>query len=55
MLMNIIVCNDEFGTKLKAKLKRNGVNVSGVLTVEKERSGAWVVIVEAGGERRNIV
>lgn len=53
--MNGSVGDDEFGKELKAKLEQNGVNVSGVRTVEGEKSGTCCVIVETDtGESRNL-
>jgi len=51
--MNGTVGDDEFGKKLKAKLVQHGIDVSGVHTVEGERSGTCVVLVETG-EGRNL-
>ncbi|KAI9744318.1 MAG: hypothetical protein M1818_002470 [Claussenomyces sp. TS43310] len=55
VFMNGMVGNDEFGTQLKARLEENGIDVSGVLTADGERSGTCVVMVESGtGESRNL-
>ncbi|KAK9423246.1 putative Ribokinase [Seiridium unicorne] len=55
VFMNGMVGNDEFGRQLKARLEENGIDVSGVLLSEGERSGTCVVMVESGtGESRNL-
>lgn len=55
VFMNGAVGDDEFGAKLKTKLEEEGVDTSGVRTVENERSGTCVVIVETElGDSRNI-
>lgn len=53
--MNGAVGDDDFGVALKSKLEQQGVNVSGVRTIENEKSGTCVVIVETEpGDSRNI-
>lgn len=55
VFMNAAVGDDDFGAKLKTKLEEEGVDTSGVRTVENERSGTCVVIVETEiGDSRNI-
>jgi ribokinase len=55
VFMNGAVGNDAFGTQLKTKLEESGVDVSGIMTVEDEKSGTCVVLVEANsGESRNV-
>lgn len=55
VFMNGAVGNDAFGTQLKTKLEESGVDVSGIMTVDGEKSGTCVVLVEAGsGESRNV-
>ncbi|KAL1864106.1 hypothetical protein Daus18300_007886 [Diaporthe australafricana] len=55
VFMNGAVGDDDFGAKLKTKLEKEGVDISGVRTVENERSGTCVVIVETDiGDSRNI-
>lgn len=53
--MNGAVGDDEIGIMLKAKLEQEGVDVSGVLTIDGAKSGTCVVIVESeSGDSRNI-
>ncbi|KFY96116.1 hypothetical protein V498_02887 [Pseudogymnoascus sp. VKM F-4517 (FW-2822)] len=53
--MNGAVGDDDFGYALKSKLEQQGVNVSGVRTIDNERSGTCVVVVETeSGDSRNI-
>lgn len=53
--MNGAVGDDDFGVTLKTKLEQQGVNVSGVRTIDNERSGTCVVVVETeSGDSRNI-
>ena len=53
--MNGAVGDDDFGIALKTKLQQQGVDVSGVRTIDNERSGTCVVIVETeSGDSRNI-
>lgn len=55
VFMNGAVGDDEFGAKLKTKLEEEGVDISGVRTIENERSGTCVVIVETKlGDSRNM-
>jgi len=49
------VGSDEFGVELKTRLELDGVDTSGVQTIEGENSGTCVVIVESDiGESRNL-
>src|ERR1700709_623694 len=43
VFMNGAVGNDAFGTQLKTKLQESGVDVSGIMTVDGEKSGTCVV------------
>lgn len=55
VFMNGAVGDDEFGVTLKAKLEKEGIDVSGVHTIEGTASGTCVVIVESeSGDSRNI-
>ncbi|TPX19108.1 uncharacterized protein E0L32_011181 [Thyridium curvatum] len=55
VFMNGAVGSDSFGGLLKAKLKGEGIDISGVSTIDNERSGTCVVIVETElGDSRNI-
>lgn len=55
VFMNGAVGDDDFGVVLRTKLEEEGVDISGVRTVENERSGTCVVIVETEfGDSRNI-
>jgi ribokinase len=53
--MNGAVGDDHFGIALKTKLQRQGIDVSAVRTINNERSGTCVVIVETESrDSRNI-
>jgi ribokinase len=55
VFMNGAVGNDAFGRQLKTHLEESGIDVSGVITVDGEKSGTCVVLVEASsGESRNV-
>lgn len=53
--MNGAVGDDDFGILLKARLREEGVDISGIRTIDNERSGTCVVIVETdSGDSRNL-
>jgi ribokinase len=53
--MNGAVGNDDFGKTLRKRLEQNGVDVTGVRTINGERSGTCVVVVELDTkESRNV-
>ncbi|CAN8105944.1 unnamed protein product [Discula destructiva] len=55
VFMNGAIGDDAFGATLKSKLNQQGVDVSGVRTVQNERSGTCVVIMETEfGDSRNL-
>ncbi|KAH7311519.1 Ribokinase-like protein [Stachybotrys elegans] len=53
--MNGAVGDDDFGIILKTRLKEEGVGVSGIRTIDNERSGTCIVLVETDtGDSRNL-
>ncbi|KAJ5755457.1 hypothetical protein N7533_005000 [Penicillium manginii] len=55
VFMNGAVGDDDFGVVLKARLEQDGVEISGIRTIQETRSGTCVVIVETeSGDSRNI-
>ena len=54
IFMGGAVGDDEFGQQLRQRMEETNINSRGVSTVEGQKSGTCVVIVEPSGESRNV-